>query len=420
METILLGMTVLFGLYMAWNIGANDVANAMGTSVGSHALTFKKAILIAAIFEFCGAFLAGGNVTDTISGKILNAASIGILEASMMKGMLAALIGSALWIHVATFFGLPVSTSHSIIGGVIGFGLFVAGAGSIQWNQVGFIAASWVVSPITGALLGAWAFIFIRNKILDTRTPLKNFVRWSPYMLFFIGLILFTSLFFKGLKNISLELDFFQTLLLSGSISLVLSLASSRILSRFIMKKIQNRDLLDGDQYGKQYQIIEETFKYLQIVTACFMAFAHGSNDVANATGPIVAIIARMDIITTSGSTLNSIILGLGALGIVVGLFTYGVKVIKTIGVKITSITPSRGFSAEFGASLTILIGSKLGLPISTTHTVVGAIVGIGFARGIAALNLRTLKNILSSWFITLPAAALLTILAYIALDALF
>lgn len=413
METILISLTVVFGLYMAWNIGANDVANAMGTSVGSKALTFKKAILIAAIFEFAGAFLVGANVTDTIRSKIVDFSSV-VDHWVLIKGMLAALIGSAIWIHIATFFGWPVSTSHSIVGGVMGFGLIVGGINAIKWGKIGFIAGSWILSPLVGALLGALIFIFIRNKMLDSRTPLKNLIRYAPYMMFVISLILFMALFFKGLKNLKLELTFLEALGVSAAISAVVGIISARLLTLFVLKKIKNRDLLEGQQYGKQYQIIEETFKYLQIITACFMAFAHGSNDVANATGPIAAIFSSFKSgLVAQKSVVPSWVLGLGAVGIVIGLFTYGYKVIRTIGEKITEITPTRGFSAEFGAAFTILIGSKLGMPISTTHTVVGAIIGIGFARGMAAINRNIIKNIFSSWVITLPAAGIFSIIAF-------
>jgi PiT family inorganic phosphate transporter len=407
---------------MSWNIGANDVANAMGTSVGSKALSFKKAIMVAAIFEFAGAFLVGGHVTNTIRSKIIEIGVLDIDHLMLIRGMLAALIGSAVWIHIATFFGWPVSTSHSIVGGVMGFGLYVGGIEAIKWVQVAKIAASWVLSPLVGALLGAMIFIFIRNKMLDSKTPLKNLIKYAPYMLFSISLVLFLALFFKGLKNLQIKLTILEALGISALISIVLAAISMRFLTLFVLRKIKNRDLLeDSKQYGKQYQIIEETFKYLQIITACFMAFAHGSNDVANATGPVAAIVSAFQTETIAQQiAVPTWVLGIGAVGIVIGLFTYGYKVIRTIGQKITQITPTRGFSAEFGAAFTILIGSKLGLPISTTHTVVGAIVGIGFARGIAAINKNVLKSIFSSWFITLPAAGIFSIISFLALGALF
>lgn len=410
-ENILLLLTVIFGFYMSWNIGANDVANAMGTSVGSKALSFKKALLVAAIFEFAGAFLVGGHVSETIRSRILDMGALPLDYMVLVKGMVAALIGSAAWIHIATFMGLPVSTTHAIVGAVMGFGIYQGGMQAVQWNQVGFIALSWLTSPLLGALIGFSIFIFIRNKILDSKTPLKNFVRFSPFIMFFMALVLFLFIYFKGLKALNLEFSTLEIWGMAVLTSLLIAFFSYRWVLSFVSKQFKNREALEDDQYGKQYQIIEDCFKYLQVVTACLMAFAHGSNDVANATGPVAAILASLQVhaFPEAGAGVPTWILGLGSMGIVVGLFTYGYKVIRTLGEKITEITPTRGFSAEFGAAFTILFASLLGLPISTTHTIVGAIVGIGFARGIAAINRSMIRNIFSSWFITFPVAAIFT-----------
>ncbi|HCL57922.1 MAG TPA: phosphate permease [Spirochaetia bacterium] len=414
--TVLLTLTIIAGLYMAWNIGANDVSNAMGTSVGSKAISFKKAIMIAAVFEFLGAVLVGNHVTDTIRSKIVD--FTGIENQTLIMGMLAALAGSAVWINIATFLGLPVSTTHAIIGGVLGFGIVWNGIGAVKWGTVGYIALSWLISPILGGICGYLIFIWIRNKILDSENPLRNFIRFLPFVLFFSSLILLLSMFFKGLKSLKLDLSFPQALGLFSLISLVVALVFSKILTSFIMKKIRNKQLTEenNDQYGKQYHVIEGTFKYLQIITACFMAFAHGSNDIANATGPIAAIVSSLGSNLMKDNQIPVWILGVGAGGIILGLFTYGYKVMRTMGEKITEISPTRGFSAEFGAAFTVLLGSKLGLPVSTTHTIVGAIIGIGFARGIAAINKSVLKNIFLSWFVTLPAAAVFTVVSYLAL----
>lgn len=417
-HTALLILAGVFGLYMAWNIGANDVSNAMGTSVGSKAISFKQAVLIAAVFELLGALLVGGQVTDTIGSKIVNiSGNPAFTTEIIIKGMLAALIGAALWIHLATFLGLPVSTTHAIIGGVIGFGMITGGVGSVQWGEVGFIASSWVISPIAGGIFGFLIFILIRNKILEAKTPLRNFIRFLPFILFFCSLTLLMSLFFKGLHS---DMGFFESLLLFSGISLLLAFIFSRILIRFIFNKIKNNDVsIENEQYGKQYGVIENTFKYLQIITACFMAFAHGSNDVANATGPILAIFSAL---TNQPEGLGATfwVLLIGAGGIILGLFTYGYKVIRTMGEKITQINPTRGFSAEFGAAFTVLVCSKMGLPISTTHTIVGAIIGIGLARGIAAINKGVLKSIFLSWFITFPVAGLLTVGSFYLLGLIF
>lgn len=418
---ILLGLTIFFGLYMAWNIGANDVSNAMGTSVGSKAISFKQALIIAAIFEFAGAVLVGGHVSDTFRTKIVSFAHFNISSLVMIKGMVAALMGASAWIHLATFLGLPISTTHAIVGGVIGFGMLSGGLEAIQWTNVGKIAASWVISPLLGGLIAFFIFIWIRNKIIDSETPLRSFIRFIPYMIFIVCFILLLSLFYKGLAGLQIKVGFVELILILAGISFIITIIVSKIITRIVMTNIKNRSELEkNEQYGIQYSIIEHVFKYLQVITACFMAFAHGSNDVANATGPVLTIFSHLANTINVNQDIPVWILAIGAGGIVIGLFTYGYKVIRTMGEKITEISPTRGFSAEFGASLTILVGSKLGLPISTTHTIVGAIIGIGLARGIAAINKNIIKNIFLSWFITFPVTGLLTVLFYKILDALF
>lgn len=406
-------ITVLAGFYMAWTIGANDVANAMGTSVGSKALTLKQAVLIAAIFEFAGAVLVGSSVTNTIRKGMIDPSLFSQNPEILMFGMLAALLAAAVWLQLATHWGLPVSTTHSIIGAVVGFALVAVGSSGINWGKVLQIVASWLISPLMGALI-AWAmFVFIRNKILESVHPLLAVKKYTPYLVFILFSILTLSMVYKGLKNLKLDLDIYEAI----GVSLVSGLIFS-IISHLYVKKTETKL---HQKFTHELHLVEAIFRKLQIVTACYMAFAHGANDVANSIGPVAAIFSIISSHTVSMEVDVPIwILVLGGLGIIIGLATWGYKVIETIGKKITEMTPSRGFSAEFGAATTVLVCSKMGLPISTTHTLVGAVIGIGMARGLASLNFKVVGHIALSWIITLPVAGVLSIIFYEILIAIF
>lgn len=411
-STLLLVLAAVFGLYMAWNIGANDVANAMGTSVGSHALTIKQAILVAAIFEFAGAFLVGGHVTDTIRKGIVSPELYSAAPNELAIGMLAALLASALWLQFASWRGLPVSTTHSIVGGVIGFGVVSRGTASVDWGQLGGIVASWFVSPLCGGLLAFLTFSLIRRLILDADDPLKSTRRVAPLLLFVVGVVLSLTLFFKGLKNLNLDLSVVETVLIAVGGGLLLA-----AVALYFMRNVGKGE---KPRHALAIKRVERIFAWLQILTACFMAFAHGSNDVANAVGPVAGILAVVQTGTVGAqATIPPWVLAAGGVGIVVGLATYGARVIETVGKKITEMTPTRGFSAEFGAAATVLIGSRLGLPLSTTHVLVGAVIGVGFARGIAALNLRVLGSVASSWFITVPLTGVFSAVLFVTLRLL-
>lgn len=401
---IILLIAFPFGLYMAWNIGANDVANAMGTSVGSGALSFKQAVVCAGIFEFLGAVLVGAHVTKTIRKGIINPESFMSAPHDLAIGMLAALLAASLWLHLASHFGLPVSTTHSIIGGVVGFGLITVGYSALEWGKIGQIVLSWIVSPFCGGLLSFLMFVFVRNKILDSDHPVSALKSKTPFLIFLVVSTLFISFIYKGLKNLHLDLPFSQALLIASAIGLL-----AGFIGKHFVKKLSGT----GDQ-AKDLSLVEKVFGYLQIMTACYVAFAHGANDVANAIGPLAAIYS----IAQSGTIIMKVsvplwMLLVGGIGIVFGLATFGYKVIQTVGKNITEITPSRGFSAEFGAATTVLICSKLGLPISTTHTLVGSVIGVGLARGISALNLKIIRSILFSWVITIPFTAVLSIICF-------
>ncbi|MGB3053092.1 MAG: inorganic phosphate transporter [Polyangiales bacterium] len=398
--TIVLAVAAIAGLYMAWNIGANDVANAMGTSVGSGALTIRRAIIVAAIFEFGGAMLVGGTVTQTIRKGIVDLDALGGDPMVIAIGMTCCLIAAAIWLNIATYAGWPVSTTHSIVGAVVGFGLVAGGFSAVNWLTMAKIAASWVISPLLGGLLGFLGFVFIKRRILNVDRPLLALRGWGPIMVFPIFAILTLSVLFKGLKPLKLDLAFGPSLGIAVAAGLLASMVSVPLLRRFTV--IASEDRADSMHRA------ERVFLVLQIMTACFVAFAHGSNDVANAVGPMAAVLGA-----TSGELGAKVavpyrVLLIGAVGIVIGLATYGYKIMATIGKKITELTPSRGFAAEFGAATTIVMASKLGLPVSTTHTLVGAVIGVGFARGIGAINTKVVTGIVASWFITVPFTALL------------
>ena len=407
--TILLVLACLFGFFMAWGIGANDVANAMGTSVGSRALTIKQAILIAIVFEFLGAFLAGGSVTQTIRSGIVDPSMI--TPEQMVIGMLAALLAAGSWLLIASLKGWPVSTIHTIIGAVIGFAAVGVSMDSVRWAGVVPIVSSWVISPLLAGSIAFMIFMSVHKLILDTDNPFANAKRYIPLYMFAVGFIIALMTLTKGLKHIGLDLTDLQSFGLSVLAGLMVTIIGVTLMSR-INDETSGKSNLNG---------VERVFAVLMIFTACAMAFAHGSNDVANAVGPLAAIVG----VLKSGaihaeSTVPGWVLLLGALGIVVGLATYGYRVIATIGKHITELTPSRGFAAELAAASTVVGASGLGLPVSTTHTLVGAILGVGMARGIAALNLRVIGKIFTSWVITLPVGAVLSIIYFFILSALF
>ncbi|MGP9768481.1 inorganic phosphate transporter [Halomonas sp. AOP13-D3-9] len=407
-------LACLFGFFMAWGVGANDVANAMGTSVGSKAITIKQAILIAVIFEFLGAWLAGGEVTNTIRKGIIDPELLQDDPQLLVYGMLAALLAAGTWLLVASMKGWPVSTTHSIVGAIVGFAVAGLGPATVDWGAVGKIAASWVVSPLLAGTIGFVLFKSVHHLIFEDANPFTAAKRYVPGYVFLVGFIVSMVTLTKGLSHVGLDLTFNQSLLLSILLGLVI-MGIGLIMQRRI--KFEHNT---NDHFG--YANVERVFGVLMIFTACAMAFAHGSNDVANAVGPLAAVIS---VVQTGGEIGGSAlvpwwVLVLGGSGIVVGLVTYGHKVIATVGTGITELTPSRGFAATLAAATTVVLASGTGLPISTTHTLVGAILGVGLARGMAALNLRVIGTIAASWLITLPAGAGLAILFFFMFKGMF
>ncbi|GAB3369603.1 inorganic phosphate transporter [Spongiibacter taiwanensis] len=404
---LLLLLACLFGFFMAWGVGANDVANAMGTSVGSKALTIKQAILIAMVFEFCGAYLAGGEVTDTIRKGIIDPDVMADNPGLLVFGMLSALLAAGTWLFVASVMGWPVSTTHSIVGALVGFAAVGISVDAVDWGTVGQIVSSWVVSPVLAGAISFGLFMSAQKLILNADKPFEAAKKYIPFYLFLVGFMISMVTMTKGLKHIGLGLNFTQCVLASLVVGLIIV-----GVGQLFLRRIKDEPIGDG---RFRFAAVERVFAVLMVFTACAMAFAHGSNDVANAIGPVAAVVS---VIQSGGeiaakSALPWWVLLLGAGGIVFGLATYGFKVIATIGTKITELTPSRGFAAEMGAASTVVLASATGLPVSTTHTLVGAVLGVGLARGIGALNLRVIRNIFMSWIITLPAGAGLAIVFF-------
>lgn len=414
--TILLIMACVFGFFMAWGVGANDVANAMGTSVGSKALTVKQAIFIAIVLEFAGAYLAGGSVTATIRKGIIDPTMPELVSNPelLVYGMLAAQLAAGTWLLVATHFGWPVSTTHSIVGAIVGFAAVGISVNAVNWGKVSSIVASWVVSPVLSGALAFMVFTSIQKLILDNDNPFRNAKRYVPIYMFLVGFMMAMVTFTKGLKHIGLELTDLESFMVSVIIGLVVMIVGKVAISR--IKEDHKADK------AFHFSSVEKVFGVMMIFTACSMAFAHGSNDVANAVGPLAAVAS---VVMSGGeivakSAMPGWILLLGGIGIITGLATYGYRVMATIGKHITVLTPSRGFAAELSAASTVVLASGTGLPISTTHTLVGAVLGVGLARGIGALNLRVISTIFMSWIVTLPAGALLSILFFYIIQAIF
>lgn len=412
--TTLIILAAVVGFIMAWGIGANDVANAMGTSVGSKALTIKQAIVIAMVFEFAGAYLAGGEVTSTIRKGIIDSSFFTDKPDYLVLGMIASLLAAGIWLGLASWLGWPVSTTHSIIGAIIGFTATGVSMDAVSWDKVGGIVGSWVVTPALSGIIAYLIFMSAQKLIFSTDKPLENAKRYVPFYMGLAGFVMSLVTIKKGLKHVGLELSAVNGYILAVAIAVALG-----ILGKIMIKRLRYSESADADLQAAN---VEKVFAILMVVTACCMAFAHGSNDVANAIGPLAAVVS----VVGSGGEINANaqlapwILPLGGFGIVAGLALFGHRVIKTIGQGITHLTPSRGFAAELAAACTVVIASGTGLPISTTQTLVGAVLGVGMARGVSALNLKIVRNIVVSWVITLPAGAVLSVIFFFALKGIF
>lgn len=412
-EILYLVLAGLFGLFMAVGIGANDVANAMGTSVGSGALTVRQAVIIAAVFEFSGAVLAGGEVTATIRKGIIDAGLLSGTPDLLVYGMLASLLAAGTWLLVASYFGWPVSTTHSIVGAIVGFAITGIGIDAVNWGKVGYIVMSWVVSPVLAAAISFALFASVRRLILDTDDPFRNAKRYVPLYIFLVGFIIALVTLLKGFKHVGLPISTGASYGLAALFGLLTMGIGALMVARIQLDPAADREF--------HFANVEKVFAVLMMITACSMAFAHGSNDVANAIGPVAAIVGVVQSggNVTQQSGLPLWIILIGAVGIVFGLAMFGHKVMATVGSGITALTPSHGFAATLAAAGTVVLASGTGLPISTTHTLVGAVLGVGLARGIVAINLQIVRMIFVSWIVTLPAGACLAILFYYILKTL-
>lgn len=484
-EWVLIALILIFGFYTAWNIGANDVANAMGTSVGSGALTLTAAVILAAIFEFAGAFVVGADVSDTVRKKMFDPEALTVMYGDLAHfylacGMIASLMAAGTWLLFATWLAWPVSTTHSIVGAVVGFGCISLGFSGVEWGTVGVISAGWVISPVISGVIAYLIFNIVLRTVFYKKNPVRAARIVTPYLMFLVISVLVGVTTYKGLKPFwkRMEKDpkdpefimwvlivtavlgtigFFVTRYVlrnykssstvDGGSNPVLDADVSRSIAKAAMHLRRVRSGSDGELKDRAEKLLEEIesvsevaqerviantdsddlkqvekiFVVLQVLTACLVAFAHGSNDVANAIGPLSAAFQAVnDGVVAAKATTPKWALALGGVGIIVGLATWGWRVIRTVGKRITELTPSRGFCAEFAAAVTILFASTMGLPLSTTHTLVGAVLGVGLARGINALNLKTMRDIVAGWAITIPAGAFLSILFYLLLKAIF
>ena len=412
--TTFIAIAVLFALFMTWGIGANDVANAMGTAVGSGAITVRGAIIIAAVFEFLGVAFAGGHVTETVRKGIIDPSAIVNSPEILVFGMLAALLAAAIWLLIASWKGWPVSTTHSIVGALVGFGVVGIGLDAVNWTKISQIAASWVISPVLGGLLAFALMLSIQTLILRQEKPLASAVIWAPAYAFLVGFVMALVTLFKGLKQIQLDLSIPISFLLAAAFGVGVA-----VVGRYAVRRVKVDPITDR---AFSFTNVERIFAPLMILTACAMAFAHGSNDVANGIGPLAAVLALVrsggDVAQSSALPLWVLVLGGG--GIVLGLATYGYRVMQTVGQKITELTPTSGFCATMSAAVTVVLASRTGLPVSTTHIAVGAVMGVGLARGFAAPDIRVIGNIFVSWIVTLPASGFLAALFYFTLKGFF
>jgi len=394
---------------MAWSIGANDVANSMASAVGAKAITFKQAVIIAGILNFIGAVFVGEHVVETVKGGIVNISMIPN-SSILLFGFVSALLAAALWVTLSTWYEMPISTTHSVIGALMGFGIIASGITCVQWGQVGSVAMSWVLSPIFGCVLAFLVFKIIVRLIFAKEYPVEAAKIVGPFIIGFTAFLVVSSLLLETSLSVTLNVKTFEDAMIFSGIVGVLVI----IVTLLLLRNIQAKSVED-------YATVEGIFRKLQVTTSCYVAFAHGANDVANAIGPVAAIIPLAQRGEMSvAAQVPYWLLALGGIGITIGCLTWGKKVMQTVGHRITSLTNTRGFSVDFGAATTVLVASKLGLPISTSHTVVGAVIGVGLARGLEAIDLGIIKKIVISWLITLPVAAITSITIFLVLTTIF
>ncbi len=404
-------LACLFGIAMTWSVGANDLANIMSTTLGSKAVTIKQAMLLAITFEFAGAFLGSSGVTHTVSSGLINSNLLVDTPDFLIFGMLSALIASTCWMLLASFFGLPVSITNAIVGSIVGFGALLFGLKAIFWQKVLFIVISWICSPLLAGILAFALFRSIQFFIFDGSDPLIHAKRYLPIYFFIVGIILGAMTFLKGLAHYHISIDAWGSFLI-----LLISGLTVSIIGKFLISNIKVSNKND------RFYAIEKMFGLLMAFTACAMVFAHGSNDVAIAVGPMAAVVLEVGSQANMAHflPLHHYLIAIGCVGVLLGFFMYGRKVIETVGGGITTLTPSRAFAATLAAATAVVISTSTGIPVSATQTLVGGVLGVGLARGIGALNLTVVRNIFMSWVFTIPAACVLTIGFFIVFKHLF
>jgi PiT family inorganic phosphate transporter len=407
---LIVGGTSAIAFYMAWSIGANDVANSMATAVGAKAITFKQAVIIAGILNLVGAVFVGSHVTDTVRKGIVS--TTGIDNHILLLGFVASLLAAAMWVTLATWKEMPVSTTHSIIGALMGFGLIAGGTSTVIWSKVGSVVASWLLSPLAGCILAFFVFKIIVKTIFAKDNPVAAAKIVGPIIFGFTAFLIASSLFLKTPLSENYGFTDSDGLIIATFVAIIVAL-----IGIVLLRKIEAK----SDEDHAAYSAVEGIFRKLQIGTSCYVAFAHGANDVANAIGPVASIIPLAQGVGLGTEVEIPIwLLALGGIGISIGCMTWGRRVMRTVGSRITSLTNTRGFSVDFGAATTVLIASKLGMPISTSHTVVGAVIGVGLARGLEAVDLSVIKKIIVSWVLTLPIAAGTSITIFLILRGVF
>lgn len=413
LDLIYLGLACLVGFFMTWGVGANDLANIMSTTMGSKAITPRVAIIIAVTFEFMGAFFGGGHVTSTIRTGIINIESVQP-EIYVVYGMLAVLMAGSVWMTLASVIGMPVSITNAIVGGLVGFGAIVLGVNTIHWETVRHIALSWICSPLIAGLVSYLLFVFIQKRILSRSQPYKAMRKFLPIFLMMIGSVLSIMMVLKGLAHFGVHLSFWPGFALDVFTSLIILGVGYLFIWRI--------PYVNNPSLHVQLLYVEKVFGVLMGLTACAMVFAHGSNDVAIAVGPITAVFGVLHVgeALSASTPIPSWTVALGAGGVVLGFLMYGRKVIETVGSGITALTPSRAFSATLAAATTVIVSTSTGIPVSATQTLVGAVLGVGLARGIGALNLTVIRNIFTSWVVTIPATASICIAFFFLLKMVF
>ncbi|MEC4984133.1 MAG: anion permease [Oscillatoria sp. PMC 1068.18] len=415
-----LGLTALLAFYVAWNLGANDVANSMGTSVGSKALTLRRAIIIAGVLEFSGAVIFGQNVAATLATEIVEPELFADTPKLLLLGMVAVLLAAGLWLQIATSLGLPVASSHAVVGAIAGFSWIAAGFNSVDWSNIGSITSAWLITPFISGAIAALFYSQIQRWILNQPDPLAQLQEWIPWLsvilLSVFGIIVLPTIFDTPFFN-SLPLPNHDFSLAVGAIAAItLTITSWRGLEA--LKTRVN----DSEAKKEQLQAVEKQLGRFQILSACFVAFAHGSNDVGNAIAPLAAIayILRTGTVPIVNFVIPLWILILGGIGIVAGLAVLGKNVITTVGEEIITLQPSSGFCAEIATATTVLVASRLGLPVSTSQALVGGVVGIGLFQQSQKIKFQTVKSVVLAWVITLPATAILSGIGFFVLRSLF